>query len=502
MHRRILSLALIGFLSIIIINWSCTKLDTTNLGSDLIPIVDNVNTFADTFFIKDAVQKEFDDTTYVFNTEDHPLGNITNDPLFGKTTANIYVQLKPTFYPFIFGNKDSLVGMDSVVLCLYYKGFWGDSNQVQTLQVSEVADNEFKDSVRKNWWVTKTPPNTGSTISQPTNVDIRSLKNYMKYAHLNDSVRYQIRIKLDAAYASRIWTSDSASTGTGNHAFNNDSIFRHEFNGLAIKATGFGNALMYVNLADTNTKLEVHYRIKRPGHIDTTYTSFKLGTNDLGTSVRRSSTASHVDRDRSGTPSMITDTGSIYLQTQPGTYASLRIPELTGYSNRIIHRAEIIIEQIPDNPVYDSLFTVPNYLYLDLKDTGTAVPAHYKPIYYDLNPNTLYDPDYKSGLPFYPVSYTVDFGYFGGFARKKTGPFGNPITYYNINISRYVQHMVTAQSSNYELRLFPAFAFHYPQYSAGYIPYNNSIALGRVKIGSGKNPNYRMRLRIVYSHIK
>ena len=91
MHRRILSLFLIGFLGIVIINWSCTKLDTTNLGSDLLPIVDNVNTFADTFFIN-AQQKEYEDTTYVVNSDDHALGNISNDPLFGKTTANARFQ--------------------------------------------------------------------------------------------------------------------------------------------------------------------------------------------------------------------------------------------------------------------------------------------------------------------------------------------------------------------------------------------------------------------------
>lgn len=501
MHKRILSYFLVLFLGIVIINWSCTKLDTTNLGSDLLPVVDNVNTFADTLFIN-AVQKEYEDTTFLYLSDDHALGNISNDPLFGRTTSNVFLQLKPTSFPYAFGNKDSIVGMDSVVLCLAYKGHWGDSNVVQTLQVSEVVDNEFKDSVDKFWRVNGVPPATGQIVSAPVQVDIRRLDEYMKYAYIKDSVKNQIRIKLNADYANRLFLSDSTSGGPGNHAFYSDSVYRKEFNGLAIKGVGTGNAMMYVNLADTNTKLEVHLRIKNAGKIDTTYKSFRVSST-YGVTIKKSSTANQIIRDKSGTPSALPNGNEIYLQTQPGTYASITIPQLTNYSNRIIHRAELIIEQVPDNPFYDSIFNTPNYLYLDLKDTANVTPVRYKPLYYDLNPNTFYDPDYNTS-PFFPTGGT-DFSYFGGFARRKTGPFGGNIIYYNINLSRYVQRMVISQGANYELRLFPAFLFHYPQYSQGsigYIPFNNSVALGRVRVGSGTNPDYTMRLRIIYSPVK
>ena len=92
MHRRILSLALTGFICISIFNFGCTKLDTTNLGSDLIPAVDNVNTFADTFAIN-ATQHVYTDTTLVFSTADQVLGKITNDPLFGQSEGKLFFQL-------------------------------------------------------------------------------------------------------------------------------------------------------------------------------------------------------------------------------------------------------------------------------------------------------------------------------------------------------------------------------------------------------------------------
>lgn len=506
MHRRrILSLVLIGFLSIVIINWSCTKLDTTNLGSDLIPAVDNVNTFADTFYIN-ATQHDYTDTTLVFSNSDVALGNINTDPLFGRTEAKLFFQLKPDVFPFAFGNADSIAGgLDSVVLCLAYKGFWGDSTMPQLLQVNELNDNAFRDSLGSGWyWPTTYEPTGIGTLVGSKQVDIRDLRNYIVYNNKRDSANNQIRIKLDLGnFANRLFASDSFGLDKpGNHIFLNDSIFRHTFNGFSVKTvSGNGNALMYVNYADTNTKLEVHYRRKNAGKIDTVYSSFKFrSTTASDSSIYRSVYANYINRSRSGSLSENPLPGELYLQGQPGTYAELKIPQLTGYTNRIVHRAEIIVEQINDpTDIFANFFVPPTFLYLDLKDS--ASPVKYKPIYYDLAPGQYYNPDDVTGYSVYPAS-GPDFSYFGGFKRAKTGPFGESMYYYNINVTRYIQRMVTDQSRNYDMRLWPAYSFKYPQYSSQYYGYNNSVALGRIRVGNGDNPNYRMRIRIVYSKIK
>ena len=499
LHKRILFNGLTAIAFFTLLTWGCTKFDTTKIGADLLPAVDNVHTFADTLSIT-ALQKDFNDTSYITSLDNQALGNINNDPLFGKTTGNLYLQLKPSGFPFSFAPKDSLAfGCDSVVLCLSFKFFWGDSTMPQTLQAYEVTDPKFRDSLSYNWEAGGTPPVTASAISAVKTVDVRRLKDYMKYAWRNDSVNYQIRIKLDPAYANRLFNSDSAASGPGNHAFYTDSSYRYWFNGIAVKAVGGGseNGLMYVNVADTNTKLEVHYRVKNAGKIDTTYQSFKFST----AFPYPSTSANTVVHNRSGSPSFNPPSTEIYLQAQPGTYASLVVPGLTGYSNRIIHRAELIFDQIPDNPYYDTAFSAPNFLYLDLKEPGTASPALYKPIYIDLNTSRLYDPDFKkAGYSYYP-SGGVDFVYFGGYLRKKPGPLGGEINYYNINITRYIQQMVTNQGTNYEMRLMAPFSFHYPQYAPDYINYNNSPAYGRIRLGSGTHPIYPMRLRIIYSKL-
>lgn len=501
-QKRILPLAVTAVLLISLISLNCTKLDTTDIGSDQLPIVDNVNTFADTLLIN-STQGYFNDSTYISKYDDYAVGSISNDPLFGTTLANIYMQLKPPFYPYYFGNAGDTItglglGIDSVVLCLKYAGFWGDSLLPVNLEVREVNDGIFRDSVYKEN-KTAYKPTVGSFLAS-ANIDVRTIGNYIKLNNGRDSVKNQIRIKMPAAWAATLFGKDSTRTGP-NNAFYKDSLYRLAYNGIAVIGGGGGNGLIYASLADTATKLEIHFKRKNGGKIDSVYTSFRLNPAfDLNPNrIPVSNTSNYILRNRSGFPVNNPALSEHYLQTSPGTFVNLNIPDLAGLSNRVIHRAEIIIEQIPTDPILDEKFSAPNFLFLDLKDTGTT--AKWKPIYFDLNTSEFYDPDYKSNLPY--ITTQINYQYFGGFRRTKPDPLmpGNQIKYYTFNISRYVQQIVTERTRVYDMRLYAPFNLNYPQYSGVFIPFGNNIAFGRVRIGSGSNPNYRLRLRIVYSKL-
>lgn len=497
MHKRILPIVAITFFSVSCLIISCSKLDTTDIGSDLLPAVDNINTFETLLTINTTQGVVNPDTTLVSNLSDHLLGKITGDPLFGTTTANIFAQFKPTFYPYYYGNpNDTIVGFDSVVLCLSYRGNWGDSSQLIDLQVKEISNsaNGIWDSLYQSKDINYAPATNGSIIGSTT-VNTASLGQYVKYANGKDSVKNQIRIKLSAAFANTIFARDTNILG--NNSFRNDSLFRVFNKGIAIIANT-GNCLLYTNLTDTSSKLEVHYRRKNGGAVDTVFSSLKVATNNFGL-FPPSSTANNIIRNRAGFPVSAPAPDEIYLQTTPGTFANLKIPSLDTLSNRIIHRAEIIIEQIPNNTQLDNTFSAPNYLYLDLKDTSISATEKWKTIYFDLNPNVSYDPDLKVNS-FYPTG-GIDFFSYGGYVRSGKDVFSNPIKYYNFNITRYVQQIVTKHTTNYTLRLSAPSYLYYPQYSNSYIPYSNNTGQGRVKVGGGSNANYKMRLRLVYSKI-
>ena len=68
-------------------------------------------------------------------------------------------------------------------------------------------------------------------------------------------------------------------------------------------------------------------------------------------------------------------------------------------------------------------------------------------------------------------------------------------------MSRYVQHIVTHHYPNYAMRIYSPYNFRYPQYTPSYINFGNDLAWGRIRIGSGTNPNYKLRMRIIYSKL-
>lgn len=502
MFKRFLPTALTGYLFVVIVNWGCTKLDTTGLGSDLIPVVDNVNTFRDTLDIS-STQGMFDDTFKITTSVSNVLGSINNDVLFGSTKADIYVQMKPLAFPYYFGGAgDTLVAVDSVVLCLAYAGAWGDTNSLQQLQAYQVNNQGFADSPTNYRTIKYQPGIFATPISPLVNVDIRRLKDTVRLRR--DSVTNQIRIKLDASFAQQLFGRDSSTTA-GNNAFRNDSIFRRFYNGFAIKTMGgTGNALMYINLTDARSRMEVYYKRKLSGTgaLDTTRSNFTIllteSTNNL-----RSASSNYVERAFSGNVTAPSP-NQLYMATGPGTYANLKILKLDTLSNRIVHRAEIYMEQDPDNAIQDSIFSPPSYMYVDLVDTGTT---KWKPLYFDLNPNESYDPDYKKPFfPYYPVNSGINFSYYGGFARWRYNYLGQKVVYYTINITRHVQQIVTKGTPNYTMRMFPAYNFSYPQYTAGlstFLGFNNPLANGRIRLKSGSYPdkNLKMKMIITWSKI-
>ncbi|RYZ58868.1 MAG: hypothetical protein EOO14_09145 [Chitinophagaceae bacterium] len=98
-------LAAFSTLGFILFLYSCTKLnEPTELGDELLPAVDNVNTF-DTTLILDASYYPFNDSSRHLLAENLALGKI-NDPVFGTTTADMYFNLSSTVHFTVTINKD------------------------------------------------------------------------------------------------------------------------------------------------------------------------------------------------------------------------------------------------------------------------------------------------------------------------------------------------------------------------------------------------------------
>ena len=468
--------AVTGILILFFFGLGCTKIDTTSLGQDLIPAVDNIHTFDTSLNI---IAKNFDD----FSTCDsvqrgdlHALGIISNDPYFGKTNANIYLELKPQVYPFTFPDHDTdSLFVDSAVLVLQYSHSFGDTNLVQKAQVYQLRNNFKADS-------------SYSTCNVFEHENILLGEKLYVPSRLKDSIH---AFKEDEANQLRIPINNSLIKSFINNPdmFLKDSSFKESFKGFAIVAdesTG-GQALNYFDLTSTNTRLSIYVRTSKANVKDTSVIDFPMtvSSGEANSIVRtrgNSEITQHLTQPSAGD-------SMVYIQTSPGSYAQLAIPGLSGLSNRVIHRAELIVEQLYSPNTLDNYFTAPRMLYLDTKDTSTN--GTYIPVPCDFSMNEL----------------QTSFSYLGGVPKLVSDGAGNTVNKYVFNISRYVQGIVTKGSNNAIFRLSAPYYIHNKakyvdrcnQFISEFDFGMNVIADGRVKLNGTNNTSTRMRLHIIYS---
>ena len=466
----------------ILLAFSCEKIDTTDIGDDLIPAVDNVHTF-DT--IMDVITDNFllPDSTRILRSEAHAWGVIENDPEFGKTKGEVYFSLTPNGYgTHPFPKKDSTLEIDSVVLAVAYVGAFGDTaNSVQRITVHEIDyDANFKDSVI-GFPLTAVIP-YDATILGSKLVDFKTLDDSVFDVRKRDTLRLknQLRIQLDKTLANRFIAYDTSN------AYKNDSSFKANFKGFALKVDEAGspqkNALAYFLPSGANTKLIFYYRVKNGSAVtDTLSTEFAFYQFNFANAnvLSRTAANNYLTYLNNGNPS----DDKLYIQSSPGSYASIQIPNLSTLSNRIIHRAELIIESISNDPL--EKYPKPGALFLDAIDTA------------------------KKRI----ITIPFDFSYESNFETT----FGGPIKYniYNFNLSRYVQGIVTRHEPSYTLRLSAPFRTNATEVRGGVgitpsppgensgFPINSPLAYGRVILAGGSyaDQTKRVRLRIIYSKI-
>jgi hypothetical protein len=485
--HRYLVLTFAAIISSVFILFSCRKInDATELGGGLIPAVDNVTTFDTTITVEayNDIFTNLTDSLRITRSEEHFLGIIDNahkDPLFGTTDARLFLELKPSFYKFAFENSrpDSL-RIDSVVIVLDYVETYGDTNVLQTVNVYELDQaNDFKvDSaykIRENNFTTSALLGTRTFAPSILNDSVKAFR---------DTTKNQLRIKLNAVdFGRRLLDYDSTIGANG--AYYSDSAFRTKFKGFALQATS-GKAVMGFNLGGANTKLAIYYHYDKKPVMDTaTVTYFNF------TSL--SASANYIQRDYTGSAIAAYQGGTapdpfVFLQNTPGSFATIKIPDLKLLNNRLIHRAELIVEEVYDGS--DTVFSEPTYLYLDAYDTAIS---KYRTIPYDLT---------------FDVSGSINTESFGMSPKNQLDASGKNIKVWKFNISRYVQNYLTRTQPLHDLRLSTPFyinnEYSVPPSTATstrFFIINPSIVKGRVRVAGGTAGPQRMRLRLVYSKL-
>jgi hypothetical protein len=454
---------------------SCSKIDTTDLGNELIPAADNVNTF-ETVLDVITDNQLFSDTTRMLDDEAHAIGIIDNDPEFGKTEAFTYASFTPQAYrayPFV--KRDSVI-IDSVVLSLAYAGVYGDSSSVQEFEVKEI-DNRFVPFTDSLYYLTAPEFPVADDVIGTATVNFLTLNDSVKYKNSDESVATvnELRIKLDTSWARRFVNYDTTT------AYRDDTVFKKNFGGLRIKATETSptkNAIAYFDLSDDDrTRITFYCRIQNNGKADTISPYFSHTNDPHANIIRRDPQNDYLANVTNNVP----NDEKLYIQSTPGSYATIKIPGLDTLNNRVIHRAELILEKYPGN---DGFYSPPALMFIDaISSTG--------------------DSAFTIRNDFIPVNAApgYDLTALGGTLKNDQ---------YVFNLSRYVQSIVTKKFPSYTLKVYapfttqPNFIPEYTDKPSGKLGVivNTPVASGRVVLyGGGSTDPKRVRLRIIYSKI-
>jgi hypothetical protein len=366
-------------------------------------------------------------------------------------------------------------------MVLGWTGNYGDTMAPQRVKVWEMdQSNVFRiDSI----YLLRNQYFTYSNLLGTKDFFPHQLKDSVKV--FQDTTAGQLRIKLNNSFGERLLDYDTTN------AYGTDSMFKSKVKGFAIDADpSFGNALMA--FSPSRCKLAIYYRYTKGGQDDTTVSYFLFNNNVGNVSahhnyIERSGFAGTPLEAASNTPA---EDELIYLINTPGSYATVKIPALRNLSNRIINRAELIVEEVFDPS--DNHFIPPEGLMLDVYDSTLG---DYKFIPYD------YVPD-QTGVG------NITFGMYG---RKTADGFGNPVRVWKFNVTRYVQNILTQKEPLHNFRLFTAkgvveriktdFQNNSGDYTLFGTAINSQFAFGRVRVGGGKHATQKMRLRIVYTKI-
>lgn len=136
-HFRILAFLVI----LILLVYSCKK-DPYQVGINLLPPSDtlNVKTSDTASFVAYSVLQ---DSIRTDKTTLSILGSLM-DPVFGSTTAGLYMQYWLSAEAPDFGINP---GLDSIVLVIPYGNIYGDTNALQTLKIYELSQSIYYDSI-------------------------------------------------------------------------------------------------------------------------------------------------------------------------------------------------------------------------------------------------------------------------------------------------------------------------------------------------------------------
>lgn len=365
--------------------------DSEELGLSVLPDSDPLSTaYTDTATISCRVLTE--DSVRGDELSASLLGAY-GDPVFGKAKASIYAEVllqgSPTFA--------NLATVDSLVLQLFYTGYYADTTTEQTVRVYELKENiepsrtyySFQDFAK---------------IDQPIGSTTYLPRPYTRVVVDSDTVSPQLRIPLDLALANKIVAQSGQPPLSGN------ASWRKFFKGIHIESEGNTAAGKgCISTIDVfNSRLNLYYH-------DTTNTARVYQFTLTGGRVNR------FEHEFGELPvgRQLRDTldgdSLTYLQSMSGTKVKISMPFLKHFTDSgsiVVNKAEL------------------NITLTDGSTNGYPAPSNLLVLALDENGNIGF-----------PLDYFETSGFYGGGLDASTRT-------YRFNLARQVQGILDGRLGN------------------------------------------------------
>ncbi len=459
---KLYKLDLLTLLISLFILGGCQNSDSIGLEVD--PNTDINGSFIDTISVRTATLRE--DSIVTNTLGQFPLG-FFNDPLLGKTTANIALSLNLPSANTTFGTSPVL---DSAVLVLHYGDeLYGDSTSRLQVEVHQLNSTL---SVAKSYYNTYTHDfnNTvigGQSVLVRRKDSVKVTQIVTGKADIQKTKAPQVRIPISSSFIN----TNFLNANTTN--FSTDDLFQKFIKGLYLKvnqsqSSGAGG-IAFFNLSDSS-RLEVYYKSKNGTAIDTTLVSFpiKSSTTPVAAEFKHDYTGTPVQTQLANT-SVQYDVN--YVQGLAGLRTRIRFPyidKLKSLGNITINKAELIVSVAGGT---DSFKPAPRLIMYQT----------------DIANQRQFIPDFSND----PAVSMTDFD-FGGFydaANKR----------YKFVITTYIQDILKGKLKQYDTFIAPVSV----SYTRSSGPVVSGTTAARTVMGSGKpGVTYKMKLNIIYSKIK
>lgn len=291
------------------------------MGKDLIPGPDKVNVKDSTLnnLITHNIAVADSSVRTGADIYSKALGSITNDPIFGKSSGIVYMQVGLPSEKFTFDGTNHV--LDSVVLYVGTDTAWVGENRQMNLKVYEMNEPNFKiDS-----YYTYTRPLSYDQSKMVGNFSVYPVypKDSMDiYGERKPPV---LRIPLSNAFGNRLLQQRADG------AFLNDSAFKVFLNGLAIVPdTMSSTTMLFPILNNGQTRLAVYYKNSEKDSLKAEF-AFKSTSSGHGNYFVHNYYWNNAEIGKYINTGKPEGDSLVFLQESPGTYTQIQIPGLENF---------------------------------------------------------------------------------------------------------------------------------------------------------------------------